>query len=60
MKLSGGQEQRISIARALVTNYKILLLKEAKLAFDAKSEHLVQEVINQTMVDGQQLLWRIG
>jgi len=60
MKLSGGQEQRISIARALVTNCKFLLLKEAKSAFDAELEHLVQETINQAMVDGQQLLWCIG
>jgi len=60
MKLSGEQKQLIIIARALVTNCKILLLNEATSALDAASENLVKEAIDRTMVDGQQLLWRIS
>mmetsp|Transcript_50871 Transcript_50871/g.61233 ORF Transcript_50871/g.61233 Transcript_50871/m.61233 type:complete len:88 (-) Transcript_50871:252-515(-) len=50
MKLSGEQKQLIIIARALVTNYKLLVLKEATSALDAESEHLVQEAIDRAVV----------
>jgi ATP-binding cassette subfamily B protein len=46
---SGGQIQRIAIARAILGNPSILLLDEATSALDAESEAEVQEGINRAM-----------
>ena len=44
--LSGGQAQRISIARAFVRNAPILLLDEATSSLDSKSEQHIQTALN--------------
>lgn len=48
-KLSGGEKQRVSIARAIIKNPQILILDEATSALDTVTEKLVQESLNRAM-----------
>ncbi|EIQ82797.1 UNVERIFIED_CONTAM: ABC transporter ATP-binding protein [Streptococcus canis] len=46
---SGGQKQRMSIARGVINQPKILVLDDSTSALDAKSEKLVQEALNKEL-----------
>jgi len=46
VRLSGGEKQRLSIARAMLKNSKIILLDEATSSLDAETESKIQKAIN--------------
>ena len=45
--LSGGEKQRISIARAILKNAPIVILDEATASIDPENEHLIQAAISE-------------
>ena len=45
--LSGGEKQRISIARAVLKNAPIIILDEATASIDPENEHLIQAAISE-------------
>ncbi len=53
--LSGGEKQRISIARAILKNAPIILLDEATASVDPENEHAIQQAIS-SLVQGKTMI----
>ncbi|HIG28996.1 MAG TPA: ATP-binding cassette domain-containing protein, partial [Verrucomicrobiales bacterium] len=51
VKLSVGEKQRVSIARALLKNAPLLVLDEATASVDTATERLIQEALSRLMAD---------
>ena len=55
-RLSGGEKQRMAIARVILKDPKILVLDEATSSLDSQSEALIQEALERIMVNRTSLV----
>jgi ATP-binding cassette subfamily B protein len=55
LKLSGGEKQRLSIARALLRKPNVLLFDEATSSLDSITEEAITETIREISLEGTQI-----
>jgi ATP-binding cassette subfamily B protein len=60
MKLSGGEKQRLSIARALLRNPQILIFDEATASLDSLTEESITDTINDIALEKKQIIITIA
>jgi alpha-D-ribose 1-methylphosphonate 5-triphosphate synthase subunit PhnL len=53
---SGGEQQRVNIARSFIRNYPVLLLDEPTASLDAANRAIVVELIKQALADGAAMI----
>ena len=49
MKFSGGQKQRLALARAILADPRVLILDEATSSVDAEAEYLIQQALEKVL-----------